>query len=156
VSISSTSGVNFINIRCQFHQHQVSISSTSGVNFINVLLIAFTLCDPKSIKIYCWHNWFFTLSGSVGAKAVRWTLIKLSPAVFYQKVLFEAFELCSLCLCLLALPSLTKNLLLKCWWNWLKVTICNFFMSPSLFNKFHQKNLLRNNIVLFQIENKSI
>ena len=52
-----------------------------GVNFTNVLRVAFTPADLKSaIKL---HNMtvFFALLGSVGVKATRRTLVKLTPVV---------------------------------------------------------------------------
>jgi len=51
----------------------------AGVNFTNDLHAAFMLVDPKSIKMQLSHKYLFTLSGSAGAKAVRRTLMKLSP-----------------------------------------------------------------------------
>ncbi len=52
----------------------------SGVNFTNILGAAFTLVDPKSVKkIKLSHQCLFKLLGSTGIKAVRRTLMKLSP-----------------------------------------------------------------------------
>ncbi len=53
--------------------------SRSGVNFINVLCTAFTLVDPKSVKKIDNLTVFFTLLGSARVKAVRRTLVKLTP-----------------------------------------------------------------------------
>jgi len=60
------------------HRKQIEIS---GVNFINVLRAAFTLTDPKSVKIHCQCNWIFTFLGSACIKAVGRTLMKLTPDV---------------------------------------------------------------------------
>jgi len=49
------------------------------VNFINVLWAAFAPVDPKRIKRYWWLDWIFTLLGATCVKAVRRTLMKLSP-----------------------------------------------------------------------------
>jgi len=60
--------------------HKVLVKSTPGLNFINILRTAFTLVDPKSItKIQLSHKYLFTLLGSASVKAVRRTLMKLSP-----------------------------------------------------------------------------
>jgi len=60
---------------------EMSVKLTTGLNFINVLLTAFTLIDPKSIKRHWWLNCIFTLLGSTRAKAVQRTLMKLTPGV---------------------------------------------------------------------------
>ncbi len=51
----------------------------SGVNFINVLRTAFALVDPESVKNTVRSSVSFTLLGSMSVKAVRRTLMKLSP-----------------------------------------------------------------------------
>jgi len=51
----------------------------SGVNFINVILAVFTPADPKIVKIQLSHQYLFTLLGSAGVKALRRTLMKLTP-----------------------------------------------------------------------------
>jgi len=51
----------------------------SGLNFINILRTAFTLADPKSVKRYWRLDWVLTLLGSTRIKAVRRTLMKLTP-----------------------------------------------------------------------------
>jgi len=50
-----------------------------GVNFINVLLKAFILVDPKSIKMTVKLSIFFTHLGSAHIKASCKTLMKLIP-----------------------------------------------------------------------------
>jgi len=55
------------------------VKLTPGLNFINVLHTAFTLVDPKSVKKIDNLIVIFTLLGSVSVKAVRITLMKLSP-----------------------------------------------------------------------------
>jgi len=52
---------------------------TPGVNYINVLRTAFALVDPESVKIQLSNQCLFTLLGSTSVKAVRRTLMKLSP-----------------------------------------------------------------------------
>ncbi len=61
---------------------------TPGLNFINVLLTAFTLPDPKSVKKTVKLSIFFTLWGSTSVKAVHRTLMKLTPVLqqFYRKI----------------------------------------------------------------------
>ena len=56
------------------------VKSTPGLNFINILRTAFTLVDPQSIKIQLSHQCLFMLLGFTSVKAVRRTLMKLSPA----------------------------------------------------------------------------
>jgi hypothetical protein len=52
---------------------------TPGLNFINVLCTAFVHVDPKSVRIQQNPQYLFTLLGSTCAKAVRRTLMKLTP-----------------------------------------------------------------------------
>ncbi len=60
--------------------HQKSVHRTSGDNFTNNLRTTFTLVDPESVKkIQLSHKYLFTLFGSANIKAVRRTLMKLSP-----------------------------------------------------------------------------
>ena len=56
----------------------LSIVVSLGVNFINVLRAAFTLEDPKSSKQLLDLMVFFALLGSVGVKAARRMLMKLT------------------------------------------------------------------------------
>jgi len=56
-------------------------SSSPGLNFINALRTAFTHLDPKSIKKTVKLSIFITLLGSMGIKAARKTLVKLTPDV---------------------------------------------------------------------------
>jgi len=51
----------------------------SGVSFINVLRAAFAQVDPKSVKRYWGFDWILMLLGSMTTKAVRRTLMNLSP-----------------------------------------------------------------------------
>jgi len=53
---------------------------TPGVNFINVLLAAFTRADPESVKFQLSHQYHFMLLGSARVKALRKTLMKLTPS----------------------------------------------------------------------------
>ena len=64
----------------------MSISST-------YLHTAFTLLDPQSIRTQSSFQYLFTLLGSMCVKAVRRTLIKLSPSVNFTNVLHAAFAL---------------------------------------------------------------
>jgi len=57
------------------NKHQVSISSTE------VLPVAITSADPESIKFQLSRQYLFTLLGSARVKAVRKTLLKLTPGV---------------------------------------------------------------------------
>jgi len=68
--------------------HKMLVKSTPGLNFINVLLTAFTLPDPKSIKKTVKLSIFFTLLGSTSVKAVRRTLMKLSPGANPAKLYY--------------------------------------------------------------------
>ncbi len=66
---------------------------TSGVNFINILRTAFPLVDPKSVKKIDNLTVFFTLLGSARLKAVRRTLMKLSPTLsLYSFVVFKVTD----------------------------------------------------------------
>ena len=63
-----------------FRDHSIFNSClTSGVNFINILWAAFAPVDPKSVKRYLLLDWILTLLGPMRVKAVRRTLMKLSP-----------------------------------------------------------------------------
>ncbi len=53
----------------------------SGADFINVLNTAFTPVASQSVRTQSSCQYFFTLLGSTGVKAVRRTLMKLSPDV---------------------------------------------------------------------------
>ena len=55
------------------------LEKKSGVNFTNILLEAFKLVDPESVKKIDNLTVFFTLLGSASVKAVCKTLKKLSP-----------------------------------------------------------------------------
>ncbi len=61
----------------------VGLQTVPGLNFINVLCTAFTLVAPKSVRIQSNPQYLFTLLGSTCAKAVRRTLVKLTPDFFY-------------------------------------------------------------------------
>ncbi len=50
-----------------------------GVNFINVIRTAFAHVDPKSVKRYGGFDLILTLLGDTSVKALRRTLMKLSP-----------------------------------------------------------------------------
>jgi len=50
-----------------------------GLNFINVLRTAFTRLDPESVIIQSNPQYLFMHLGSTCAKAVRRTLVKLTP-----------------------------------------------------------------------------
>ena len=60
---------------------------TPDVNFINVLRTAFALVDPESVRTQSSHQYLFTLLGSTNVKAVRRTLMKLTPGVDFTKIL---------------------------------------------------------------------
>jgi len=62
------------------------IPPSTGVHFINVLLTAFTLVGPKSVKRYWRLEWVLTLWGATGVKAVGRTLMKSSPGVNFINV----------------------------------------------------------------------
>jgi hypothetical protein len=64
-------------IRCQFHQ--CSTSSFCARR------------DPKSVRTQSSHQYLFTLLGSTSVKAVRRTLMKLSPGVNFINILRAAF-----------------------------------------------------------------
>jgi hypothetical protein len=80
-----TGGVRFfvfIFYSFQKPEHK-SVPPIPGVNFTNVFCAAFTLVDPESVKEIqlsdLSHHNFFTLLGTVRIKAVRRTLMKLTP-----------------------------------------------------------------------------
>jgi len=60
-------------------ESETSCSYRSSVNFTNILRAAFTLADPESVKKIDNLTVFSTLLGSARVKAVRRTLMKLSP-----------------------------------------------------------------------------
>ncbi len=62
----------------------------SGVNFINVLLTAFALVDPKSVKNAVESSVSFMLLGSTSVKSEHRTLMKLSPGVNFVNILRAA------------------------------------------------------------------
>jgi hypothetical protein len=55
-----------------------------GVDFTNILRAAFTLADPKRVKKTDVLTVFFGLLGSGSVKAVRKTLMKLTPGALLQ------------------------------------------------------------------------
>jgi len=59
----------------------ICIEMTPSVNFTNVLRTTFTLVDPESVKMIDNLTVFFTLLGSASIKALRKTLMKLSPSI---------------------------------------------------------------------------
>ncbi len=65
-------------------------SMSERLNFINVLCKAFTLADPKSVKKTVKLSIIFTLLGSTCIKAVRKTLVKLSPGGGYLEMLYSS------------------------------------------------------------------
>ncbi len=75
-------------------------NETSGVNFTNVLRTTFMLVDPESVKNTVNHKYLFTPLGSMSAKAVLRTLVKLSPGVNFINVLREHFFVQTSFLCL--------------------------------------------------------
>ncbi len=73
---------------CQHHQHLLAHllyknfgpkQSNPSVNFTNVLSTAFALVDPESVRTHSSCQYHFTLLGSTSVKAVRRTLMKLTP-----------------------------------------------------------------------------
>ncbi len=58
--------------------HNMLMKLTARVNFTNVLLTAFTLKEPESVKKIDNLTVFFMHLGSAPIKAVRRTLMKLS------------------------------------------------------------------------------
>ncbi len=72
---------------CVFKVITLVWANQPSVNFINILCTAFALVDPKSIQIQLNHKCLFMLLGSTRVKAVRRTLIKLSPSyIKYFKI----------------------------------------------------------------------
>jgi len=54
---------------------------SSGLNFINILRTAFTPVVPQSVRTQSSRQYLFTLLGPTCIKAVRRTLVKLTPDV---------------------------------------------------------------------------
>jgi len=57
---------------------------TPGIHFINVLQTAFTCTNPKSVKRQSSCQSFFTLSGTMTAKAAHKALVKLTPVLSFE------------------------------------------------------------------------
>jgi hypothetical protein len=57
----------------------VSINVSTGLHFINVLRTAFTPLVPQSVRTQSSRQYLFTLLGPTTVKAVRRTLMKLTP-----------------------------------------------------------------------------
>jgi len=101
-----TSGI-FRLTWCQFHQRWAD----------------FALVDPQSVKkIQLSHQYLLTLLGPTSVKALRRTLMKLSPGVNFINNLWAAFIhhdradlLCTFGIC-------AYQLHLERWWNWLQET----------------------------------
>jgi len=75
-----------------------------GANLINILRAAFAPVDPKSVKRYWQLDWILTLLGATSVKAVRRTLMKLSPGAnltslfrngFFKKLDRYCFSICT-------------------------------------------------------------
>jgi len=105
--------------RCLFHQRSTCSS--------------FTRVDHKSVKKCWWLNWIFMLSGSACIKAAHIMLMKLTQGVYFINISLKAFLYESV---MISFSPLTvwlynffgkrisaQNLLIKCWWNWLQVSI---------------------------------
>jgi len=58
-------------------------SSSSGLDFINVLRTAFTPVVPQSVRAQSSCQYLFTLLGPTSVKAVRRTLMKLTPEIHF-------------------------------------------------------------------------
>ncbi len=50
---------------------------------------AFTTVVPKSLRIKSNCQYLFTLLGSTGTKAAHRTLMKLTPGLFQEKIVYE-------------------------------------------------------------------
>jgi len=59
--------------------HKTMMKLTRGLDFINVLRTAFTPVVPQSVRTQSSHQYLFTLLGPTSVKAVRRTLMKLTP-----------------------------------------------------------------------------
>ncbi len=60
-------------------KHPTCTGSRSGLDFINVLRTAFTPVVPQSVRTQSSHQYLFTLLEPTSVKAVRRTLMKLTP-----------------------------------------------------------------------------
>jgi len=81
-----------MNVNIAFHGFE---KAWPGLNFIDVLRTAFTLVAPKSVRIQSSCQYLFTLLGATIVKAVRRTLMKLSPGanpvkLFFLRCLFSS------------------------------------------------------------------
>jgi len=106
---------------------QLLCTERSGVNFINVLRAAFTLLDPKSVKMIDTLTVFFTLLG---------TLMKLSPGVNFINVWRQKLQICILALRLFGANILYKKharkTLMKS--SAVRVSVC-VFLAKEYFQK---------------------
>jgi hypothetical protein len=62
-----------------------------GLDFINVLRTAFTPVVPQSVRTQSSRQYLFTLLGPTSVKAVRRTLMKLTPGVNFTNIFSKAF-----------------------------------------------------------------
>ena len=96
----------------------VRLKIRPAVNFINVQQTAFTLIDPESAKRQSSQQYIFTHSGSTSVKAVRRTLVKLSPGLDHSSYSNQHYLPC------IDFPSSTQNRFLNAvYWGPLKTDV---------------------------------
>jgi len=61
--------------------HKMLVKLIPGLDFINVLRTAFTPVVPQSVRTQSNRQYLFTLLGPTSVKAVRRTLVKLTPGI---------------------------------------------------------------------------
>ena len=63
----------------RLHRERELERERQGLDFINVLRTAFTPVVPQSVRTQSSRQYLFTLLGPTSVKAVRRTLMKLTP-----------------------------------------------------------------------------
>ncbi len=122
-----------LTIRCQFHQRSTCSFYARRSQKCQMILLT-------------WLS-FFAHSGSTCVRAVRRTLMKLSPSVNFN-VFRAAFthtdpenaKKTDNLTVIFALLGYEQKLLVECWWNWLQVINDVTFLKHTLSSTIHQRN----------------
>ncbi len=82
-----------LTAKIEIRRKKSFIWSTPGLDFINILRTAFTPVVPQSVRTQSSRQYLFTLLGPTSVKAVRRTLMKLTPglSVFLFQLIISFF-----------------------------------------------------------------